>query len=60
MKCSKCGAEIKSGSVYCGSCGEAVQMVPDYNLLEDDFFVSILLNRNRLSQVLWFINTAAF
>ena len=42
MKCSKCGAEIKSGSVYCDSCGEAVQMVPDYNLLEDDFLVSIL------------------
>ena len=42
MKCSKCGAEIRVGSVYCESCGEPAQIVPDYNLLEDDFIVSIL------------------
>ncbi|MDD6193724.1 MAG: chitobiase/beta-hexosaminidase C-terminal domain-containing protein [Lachnospiraceae bacterium] len=42
MKCSKCGAEIRVGSVYCESCGEPAQIVPDYNILEDDFLVSIL------------------
>ena len=42
MKCSKCGAEIDAGSVFCKKCGEPVQMVPDYNILEDDFLVSLL------------------
>lgn len=42
MKCSKCGAEIRVGSVYCQACGEPAQIVPDYNILEDDFLVSIL------------------
>lgn len=42
MKCSKCGAEIRVGSVYCEACGEPAQIVPDYNILEDDFLVSIL------------------
>ena len=42
MKCSKCGAEIDAGSVFCEKCGEPVQMVPDYNILEDDFLISLL------------------
>lgn len=42
MKCSKCGAEIDAGSVFCKKCGEPVQMVPDYNILEDDFLISLL------------------
>ena len=42
MKCSKCGAEIDAGSVFCKKCGKPVQMVPDYNILEDDFLVSLL------------------
>ena len=29
MKCSKCGAEIDAGSVFCKKCGEPVQMVPE-------------------------------
>ena len=35
LKCSKCGAEIESGSVFCDKCGEEVRIVPDYNPLED-------------------------
>ncbi len=42
MKCSKCSAEIRVGSVYCENCGEPAQIVPDYNILEDDFLVTIL------------------
>lgn len=42
MKCSKCGEEIKIGSVYCQHCGEPAQIVPDYNVLEDDIIVSYL------------------
>lgn len=42
MKCSKCSAEIRVGSVYCEKCGEPAQIVSDYNILEDDFLVTIL------------------
>lgn len=30
MKCSKCGAELKEGHLYCEQCGEDVHMVPDF------------------------------
>lgn len=30
MKCSKCGAHISEGSLYCEKCGEEVQIVPLY------------------------------
>ena len=36
MKCAKCGAEIKEGCIYCSVCGNAVQIVPDYSVLEDE------------------------
>lgn len=36
MFCSKCGGEVDIGEVYCMKCGTAVQIVPDYNPLEDD------------------------
>lgn len=36
MKCKKCGAELKKGNVYCSSCGAEIQIVPDYNALDDD------------------------
>lgn len=35
MKCQKCGADIPEGKFYCESCGSAVQMVPDYNPVDD-------------------------
>ncbi len=50
MKCSKCGAEIEVGSVFCKKCGEPVQMVPDYNVLEDDFLVSLLDEQQNVKQ----------
>lgn len=50
MKCSKCGAEIEVGSVFCKKCGEPVQMVPDYNILEDDFLVSLLDEQQNAKQ----------
>lgn len=50
MKCSKCGAEIEVGSVFCKKCGEPVQMVPDYNVLEDDFLVSLLDEQQNAKQ----------
>ena len=50
MKCSKCGADIETGSVFCKKCGEPVQMVPDYNILEDDFLVSLLDEQQNAKQ----------
>lgn len=35
LKCSKCGADIKDGSVYCDVCGEEVRIVPDYSSLDE-------------------------
>lgn len=35
MKCQKCGADIPEGKIYCEQCGNAIQMVPDYNPNED-------------------------
>lgn len=49
MKCSKCGAELKPGSVYCNKCGKEVQIVPDYNLMEDDI-ASYLNEGNKVHQ----------
>lgn len=42
MKCANCGAELKLGCVYCSVCGKEAQIVPDYNILEDDFLKALL------------------
>lgn len=35
MRCRYCGYEIPKGELYCERCGKEVQMVPDYNPLDD-------------------------
>ncbi len=30
MKCSKCGGEMKDGTLYCEHCGEEIHIVPDF------------------------------
>ncbi len=30
MKCTKCGAELAEGKMYCAECGEEVYIVPDF------------------------------
>ena len=42
MVCSHCNAKIEDGSLYCSHCGKAVQIVPDYNALEDDMLTAII------------------
>ncbi|MCM1258933.1 MAG: chitobiase/beta-hexosaminidase C-terminal domain-containing protein [Roseburia sp.] len=42
MICSKCGAQIPKGKIYCNVCGADVQLVPDYNFLEDDMLSDIV------------------
>ena len=35
MRCRYCGANIPDGILHCKECGGEVQIVPDYNPLED-------------------------
>ncbi|MCR5451917.1 MAG: chitobiase/beta-hexosaminidase C-terminal domain-containing protein [Lachnospiraceae bacterium] len=46
MICSNCKTEIEEGLIYCPICGKANQIVPDYNLLEDDILPSMLEKKN--------------
>lgn len=41
MKCEKCGAELKPGCLFCSQCGAEIQMVPDYNILDDEIFLAM-------------------
>lgn len=35
MKCPNCGGELTPGKLYCESCGHEIQMVPDYDPLDE-------------------------
>ncbi len=35
MRCSKCNRELPPGDVYCPVCGQEVQIVPDYDPLDE-------------------------
>ncbi|MFA9377372.1 MAG: chitobiase/beta-hexosaminidase C-terminal domain-containing protein [Lachnotalea sp.] len=35
MVCTKCGAELQEADLFCLNCGQEVQMVPDYNPVEE-------------------------
>lgn len=35
MQCPHCGTELEAGSIYCTSCGQELQIVPDYDPLEE-------------------------
>jgi len=51
MKCAYCNSEIKDGEFFCPACGKEVQMVPDYNVLEDDILPAFLEeNKKKKSQ----------
>ena len=46
MKCTKCGADLKEGCLFCSVCGHEVQMVSGYSDLEDEYLRSILTETN--------------
>ena len=35
MKCPRCGRELKAGQLYCENCGQEIQIVPDYDPLDE-------------------------
>lgn len=43
MKCANCGNELRDGCIYCSNCGKEAQIVPDYNVFEDEFLNSLIL-----------------
>ena len=47
MNCKKCGAEIENGLMYCPKCGESVQLVPDYNVLEEELLSKVVEDKNK-------------
>ena len=46
MKCIYCGEELGDNSVFCSKCGKAVQIVPDYNMYDDDYLKQVLAEEN--------------
>ncbi len=46
MRCNNCGHELTDGEIYCEKCGRAIQIVPDFNVLEDDILPDLLSESN--------------
>ncbi len=47
MKCIYCGKELDEGDLFCPRCKKAAQIVPDYNVYEDDYLKQVLTDRKR-------------
>ena len=47
MICKKCGAEIESGLIYCPSCGESIQLVPNYDVLEEELLSRVVEDKEK-------------
>ncbi len=47
MICKKCGAEIESGFLYCPKCGESIQLVPNYDVLEEELLSRVVEDKDK-------------
>ena len=47
MKCSNCGTEIEKGLVFCQTCGQEVEMVPTYDLLDDELEALVIERKKK-------------
>lgn len=52
MKCKKCGNEVDIGEVFCQKCGTAIQIVPEYNPLEDELEASVEMPHDQFTEEL--------
>lgn len=52
MKCKKCGNEVDIGEVFCQKCGTAIQIVPEYNPLEDEVEASVGMSDKKSTEEL--------
>ncbi len=52
MECKKCGAKIPQGNVYCSVCGNEVQLVPDYNFLDEDVLGNLAQGKAQTEETL--------
>lgn len=52
MKCKKCGNEVDIGEVFCQKCGTAIQIVPEYNPLEDELEASVEMPHQQFTEEL--------
>ena len=41
MKCMHCGADLPEDQLICPRCGREIQIVPDYNPLDDNADCSV-------------------
>ncbi len=47
MNCKKCGAEIESGFLYCPKCGESIQLVPNYDVVEEELLSRVVEDKDK-------------
>lgn len=50
MKCKKCGTEIESKLLYCPNCGESIQLVPEYDVLEEELLSRVVEDKNKAKE----------
>ena len=46
MRCEKCQTEIESGDFFCKHCGSPIQLVPNYNILEEELLSRIVEDKS--------------
>lgn len=50
MKCKNCGEEIESKLLYCPKCGESIQLVPEYDVLEEELLSRVVEDKKKAKE----------